>query len=152
VDVDDVALFLAEFESGVLGTFTASRHSLFRKNQLAFELDASRGALRFTWDKRDELQVGLLDDPEPIGGFRAISLGPGHPDPWWPIAGMGTGYLETSTIQVHKFLDAILTGAPLRPTFRDATHVQRVVDAVLQSHQSGAWVEIEPVSEAVGKL
>src|SRR5207249_7020915 len=95
VDVDDAATFIGDFESCATSVFVATRHALFRKNQLAFELDAARGALRFNWDARDELEVGLIDDPEPVGGFRRLSLGPTHPDPWWPIAGMGSGYLET---------------------------------------------------------
>src|SRR5262249_22633826 len=91
VTVDDAATFLGEFEGGATGVFVATRHALQRKNQLAFELDASRGALRFNWDTRDELQVALVDDPAPVGGFRVVSMGPGHPNTWWPIAGLGSG-------------------------------------------------------------
>ena len=145
VDVDDVAVFIAEFASGAIGTFTASRHSLSRKNQLGFELDASAGALKFNWEARDELHVSLSTDPAAVSGFRKVNLGPAHPTPWWPIAGMGTGYLETSTNQVHDFLTAIVNGGRVRPDVRDGTHVARVVDAVLASSESGAWVNVESV-------
>jgi len=142
VDVDDVATFLAEFEGGVVGTFVASRHALGRKNQLAFELDCSRGALRFNWDTRDEIEVALADDPESLAGPRRVPLGPRHPDPWWPIAGMGSGYLETSTIQLREFLEAIAAGRQARPSFRDGARVQRVVDAVIESSTRQAWIEV----------
>lgn len=143
VDVDDAATFIADFESGATGVFVTTRHALFRKNELAFELDAARGALRFKWDARDELEVALIDDPEPMSGFRRVSLGPTHPGAWWPIAGLGSGYLETSANQIRDFVDAIVTGASVRPNFADGTHVQRVVDAVIASARSDAWVEVK---------
>jgi len=142
VDVDDAATFLADFESGATGLFAATRHALQRKNQLAFELDAARGALRFNWDSRDELDVALIDDPEPVSGFRRLSLGPAHPDPWWPIGGMGSGYLETTANQIRDFIDAIVSGGTARPNFADGAHVQQVVDAVIASARSDAWVDV----------
>ncbi len=143
VDVDDVATFLAEFEGGASGVFVASRHALARKNRMAFELDAERGAVRFDWDVRDELEVALADDAEAVSGFRTLSMGPAHPDPWWPIAGMGSGYLETSTNQLHDFLRAIVDGERARPDFGDATRVQQVVDAVMASAEREAWVDVK---------
>jgi predicted dehydrogenase len=143
VDVDDVATFLAEFEGGASGVFVASRHALARKNRMAFELDAERGAVRFDWDVRDELEVALADDAEAVSGFRTLSMGPSHPDPWWPIAGMGSGYLETSTNQLRDFLRAIVDGEQARPDFGDATRVQQVVDAVIASAEREAWVEVK---------
>jgi predicted dehydrogenase len=142
VDVDDAATFIAEFESGPTGVFVASRHALSRKNQLAFELDAARGALRFNWDTRDELEVALIDDPEAVGGFRRVSLGPSHPNPWWPIAGMGSGYLETTANQVRDFVEAIVADKTARPNFADGAHVQQVVDAVIASARADAWVDV----------
>jgi predicted dehydrogenase len=142
VEVDDAASFLTEFESGATGVFVATRHALQRKNQLSFELDASRGALRFNWDARDELQVALIDDPAPVGGFRVVSMGPPHPNTWWPIAGLGSGYLETSVNQVRDFVTAIVHGSSARPSFADAAHVQRVVDAVLASARGDRWESV----------
>ena len=110
--------------------------------------DPRSGIVTVGWDVRDELQVALMDDPEPVAGFRQVSLGPSHPDPWWPIAGMGTGYLETSTNQIRDFLEAIVNGGSARPDFRDGTHVQRVVDAVIASAASGTWVDVPSVPAA----
>jgi levoglucosan dehydrogenase len=143
VDVDDAATFFADFESGASGVFVVTRHAQQRKNQLTFELDAERGALRFNWDTRDELQVALIDDPEPVSGFRTVSLGPTHPGTWWPIAGLGSGYLETSANQIRVFVEAIVSGGTARPNFADGTHVQQVVDAVIASACSDAWVEVQ---------
>jgi predicted dehydrogenase len=148
VDVDDAATFMAEFASGVTGVFTATRHAWSRKNQLAFELDASRGALKFNWDARDELYLALADDAEAVRGFRQLSMGPAHPDPWWPIAGLGTGYLETTVNQLRDFVHAIVDGGTARPNFADGLHVQRVVDAVIESSRVHGWVDV-PAAAAV---
>jgi predicted dehydrogenase len=149
VDVDDVATFMAEFASGALGVFVASRHAWARHNQLAFELDASRGALKFNWDVRDELQVAMADDPQSLRGFRQLSMGPAHPDPWWPIAGLGTGYLETTVNQVRDFVEAIDQSREAHPNFADGLRVQRVVDAVIQSARTSSWVDVR-ASAALG--
>jgi len=101
--------------------------------------------LRFNWDSRDELDVTLIDDAEPVGGFRRLSLGPAHPDPWWPIGGMGSGYLETTTNQIRDFVEAIVSGGTARPNFADGAHVQQVVDAVIASARSDAWVDVNSV-------
>ncbi|MDQ6673348.1 MAG: gfo/Idh/MocA family oxidoreductase, partial [Chloroflexota bacterium] len=106
------------------------------------------GDLRFNWEARDELQVALIDDPEPLSGFRRISLGPTHPDAWWPIVGMGSGYLETSDNQIRDFVDAIVGGGAGRPNFADGVHVQRVVGAVIESARSEVWVDMKNRSYA----
>ena len=87
-------------------------------------------------------RVPRIDDPEYVGGLRRLSLGPTHPDPWWPIAGMGSGYLETTANQIRDFVDAIVSGGSARPSFADGARVQRVVDAVIASARSETWVDV----------
>lgn len=87
-------MFLAEFTSGAIGVFVATRHAWARRNQR------------------------------------------------WPIAGIGSGYLETTSNQIRDFIEAIVQGGTARPNFADGLHVQQVVDAVLESVRTNTWVEV----------
>jgi predicted dehydrogenase len=77
-----------------------------------------------------------------------VSLGPAHPDTLWPIAGLGSGYLETTAIQIRDFVNAIVTGSPARPNFADGARVQQVIDAVIASSNAQAWIVV-PAALAV---
>jgi predicted dehydrogenase len=44
---------------------------------------------------------------------------------------------------VARFLDAIRTGAPPAPSFRDGVRAQAVLDAVLTAAASRGWVEVD---------
>jgi hypothetical protein len=47
----------------------------------------------------------------------------------------------------YAAVEANLAGAPYEPSFArfvDAHHVTRVVEAVVASSRSGAWVSVEP--------
>jgi predicted dehydrogenase len=56
---------------------------------------------------------------------------------------MGSGYLETTANQIRDFVDAIVAGGAARPNFADGAHVQQVVDAVIASARSDAWVDVK---------
>jgi predicted dehydrogenase len=45
---------------------------------------------------------------------------------------------------VWEFHTAICEGRPAIPSFYDGLTAQRIADAVLQSDQSGCWVELPP--------
>jgi predicted dehydrogenase len=45
----------------------------------------------------------------------------------------------------HDMVRTIREGGPGSPSFAEAYHAHRVVEAVMQSQQSGRWVTIEEV-------
>ena len=45
-------------------------------------------------------------------------------------------------IGCSQFVDAILENRPVAPNFYDGWKAQQAIDAVLASHESGAWVTI----------
>jgi predicted dehydrogenase len=140
VTVDDCASFLARFESGVTGTFEATRLAPGRRNYNSFEINGSNGSIAFNLEKMNELQVYLADDPAGLQGFRTINVtDPGHPYAvWWP-AGHIIGYEHTFTHAVKDLLDGIKAGVSPAPTFADGFRCQAVLDAVERSVASGTW-------------
>lgn len=140
VTVDDVALFTARFESGVLGSFEASRFASGRKNALRVEVSGSTGAIAFDLEDLNTLQ--FFDATAPIAeqGFtRIIVTEPEHPyaGAWWP-AGHLLGYEHGFSHQAKDFVEAIAVGAQPSPSFADGLQVQRVLDAVQTSAGSGS--------------
>ena len=142
--VDDSGVFLVEFESGAIGTFSHSLLAFGRKNEIQFELDASRGALEFDWNHRDEMLISLPGKGEAQAPLARVHMGPEHKGSWWPQAGMGSGYLEGHVEQLRHFVTAIVEGTQAHPNFGEAAHVQRVANAVVESSKSGSWVDVAP--------
>lgn len=141
VDVDDAVLSLVEFPGGAVGTLEATRFATGRKNSLGFEINGSKGALRFSWDERDWLYFYDACDDARERGFRAIQCGPESPlgEAFWPIAGIGFGFLEAAVIQAREFVRAA-HGEPFNaPTFAHGVAVESVLDALLRSAAERDW-------------
>ncbi|HET8779343.1 MAG TPA: Gfo/Idh/MocA family oxidoreductase [Agromyces sp.] len=142
VTVDDVALFTGRFDSGVLGSFEASRFSTGRKNALRVEIAGSLGAIAFDLEQMNTLEFYDAALPPLEQGFRTIIVTEAeHPylSPWWP-AGHMLGYEHGFSHQAKDFVEAIADGRPPLPSFADGLHVQRVLDAVERSAAEGsAW-------------
>jgi predicted dehydrogenase len=140
--IDDGAVWLAEFANGGIGTFAVSSFASGRMNRVAFELDASQGAVEFNWNNREEFRVSYTDEAADHRGFRTIHTNDQHPNGMWRIAGLGTGYVEVSAVQFQKFVRAIVNGEQGSPDFEEAAHIQEIVEAVLEASVSDSWVEV----------
>ncbi len=80
-------------------------------------------------------------------GFKQILTGPEHPDylPFCQGPGHGTGFQDQIIIEAKDFLQAIETGKPVWPTFRDGMLVNQIVEASWLSHEQARWVEINEI-------
>ncbi|MEO7148316.1 MAG: Gfo/Idh/MocA family oxidoreductase [Terrimesophilobacter sp.] len=146
VTVDDRALIVGRFDSGALATFEATRFSTGRKNALRLEVSGSRGAVAFDLEAMNTLQVFDATAPNDRQGFTSvIATEPSHPyvSAWWP-AGHMLGYEHAFSHQVADFVTAISEGIPISPTFAEGLQVQRTLQAVETSAQSGSvWTTVE---------
>ncbi len=151
VGIDDACMFLAVFENGSRGTFESTRYARGRKNYNTFELNGERGSVFFDLEDPHILQYFKYADPgtgakieDHLTGWQRIHVtNPEHPymDNWW-VPGCTIGYEHTFTNGLADFLSSIEGGEPFQPDMRSALRTQRVCDAVLESAQSDAWVEI----------
>lgn len=146
VTVDDAALFLARFASGAVGSFEVTRFAKGRANYNSFEINGSKGSLRFNLERMNELEVLLEDDQPDVAGFRTVLVSNGavHPywSAWWP-AGHIIGWEHTFTHGVYDLLNGIAAGSSPAATFEDGLRCQAVLDAVERSAGSKQWVEPE---------
>jgi predicted dehydrogenase len=141
VTVDDAALFLARFESGVLGSFEATRFASGRKNAIRLEINGSDGSLAFDFESMNELHFHDHTESTGTAGFRRILVTePEHPyvGAWWP-PGHGLGYEHAFTHQVVDLVHDVAGRRTPSPSFREGLQVQRVLAAVERSSAERCW-------------
>ncbi len=147
VTVDDAVQFLARFESGALGTFEATRFAPGHRCTNAFEINGSGGSIRFDFERMNELQVYLVDDPPDLQGFRTIhATTDDHPygGVFWP-GGHSVGYDVAFTNAVAELLEALRDGRQPVPDFGDGVRCQEVLAAVELSAEERSWVKVSEV-------
>ncbi|NHN34555.1 Gfo/Idh/MocA family protein [Paenibacillus agricola] len=147
VTVDDATLFMSRFENGALGSFEATRFAPGHRCTNSFEINGSKGSVKFDFERMNELQVYFSDDAEDVQGFRRVlATDPSHAymDAWWP-AGHTIGYEHTFIHEVVELMQAIEEDRQPVPNFVDGVKCQEVLEAVDRSIAERRWVRIDEV-------
>ena len=144
VTTDDAAVFTARFKNGALGLFQTSRMSAGHRNGLSFEINGSKGSVKFGMERLNELEVFFTEDVGEVQGFRTILAT--HPDHeymkfWWPT-GHILGWEQTFTHQYYEFLKAIINDYMPSPSFYDGMKNQEVIEAAQRAAVEKKWVKI----------
>ena len=111
-------LFLARLSGGAIASFEATRLATGYHNANRFEIHGDRGALRFNFERMNELRVLRPGTPTPaVQGWTTIDVtrgGDGHPyvEAWWPDS-HGLGYEHSFVNQASDILTVIGGGAPV---------------------------------------
>jgi predicted dehydrogenase len=147
--VDDAVAFLARFAHGAVGTFESTRLATGVKNSNRIEIHGERGAIRFDFERMNELAVFDADDPPRLQGWKTIlTTHPTHPyaAAWWPD-GHWLGYEHTFTNQAADIIKALAGLEPemALPDFADAYMTQRVMEAAIRSARHRTPVALSEV-------
>lgn len=135
VTVDDAVLFLARFGGGAVASFEAARQATGNQNRNGFEINGAKGAIRFNFERMNELEYYDATKPRAYQGWTTIMCthGGDHPyaEHWWPDAHI-IGYEHGFTNQCYDILLALAGQTPTvpLPDFEDAYKTQRVLEAV----------------------
>ncbi|MDR6549004.1 Gfo/Idh/MocA family oxidoreductase [Paenibacillus qinlingensis] len=150
METEDYGSVLVHFEDGIQGVFTISQVSAGRKNKLFFEIAADKRSLAWNQEKPNSLWIGhrdranqeLLSDPRLLSDSAAVlSHYPGGHHEGWPDAlkNMLIDFYTSirdkeanESTEVRSFAD-----------FKNGHQVMKVVDAILESHQTQRWVIIK---------
>ncbi|MFD0680689.1 MULTISPECIES: Gfo/Idh/MocA family protein [unclassified Paenibacillus] len=144
VDVDDATLFLARFGNGALGSFEASRFAAGHRCTNSFEINGSKGSIKFDFERLNELEVYFTDDAADVQGFRRVlATDPAHAymDAWWP-PGHTIGYEHTFVHEMLEMMQAIHEDRQPEPNFTDGVKCQQVLEAVELSVSERRWVKV----------
>ncbi len=144
VTVDDASIFMAEFKSGAVGTFEATRFATGRRNGMSFEINGSKGSVKFEFERMNELQYYNASDPSYQQGFKLISATESEHEfagAWWP-PGHIIGYEHTFVHEMYSFVQAICSGLKANPDFEDGYICCKILDAVDNSIKEGGWIDV----------
>ncbi len=150
VTVDDTVLFLARFSGGAVASYEAARQATGNQNRNGFEINGTKGSLRFDFERMNELDFYDATNERTTQGWTNIMVthGAAHPyvAAWWPDAHL-VGYEHGFVNQAYDML-RVLTGhepvVPI-PDFEDAYQTQRVLEAALISAREKRWVKLSSV-------
>jgi predicted dehydrogenase len=144
--IDDAATIMVEFESGAAGVIEASWAMRGHNCDLGFDVIGESGAIRFSWERANELKVLLGDDQsDSLNGFRRILIGGGPSDAgrFVAVPGQGIGYRDAFTIGIGHLMAAVSAGErSVVPSFEDGLRASLVVDAALKSSASREWKSV----------
>ena len=147
VTVDDATMFITEFENGAMGTFEVTRFANGHSNDMSFEINGSKGSIRFDLLRINELEYFSAEDESGLKGFRNIQVTESihkYADHWWP-PGHVIGYEHTFVHELYEFFNAILQNKPTVPCFYDGMKCCQVLEAVEKSAAEGCYVRVDEV-------
>ena len=149
--VDDAVLFIGRLSGGGIASFEGTRLATGYHNSNRFEIHGDRGALRFNFERMNELEFYDLSNDPAVQGWTTIDVtrgGDGHPyvHAWWPDS-HGLGYEHSFVNQASDILTVIGGGAPVvpLPDFADALQTQRVLHAAIESARHRAPVALADI-------
>ena len=150
VTVDDTVLFLARFSGGAVASFEAARQATGNQNKNGFEINGTKGSIRFNFERMNELEFYDATADRAVQGWTPIMATHGGDHPyvaaWWPDAHI-IGYEHTFTNMAYDILRVLGGQKPIVPIpdFADAYQTQRVLEAALLSAAKRKWVKLAEV-------
>lgn len=144
VTVDDAVSWIGRFKNGAIANLEATRFAHGRKNHITLEINGSRGSLEFDFEDMNRLRYFSADDPPGKQGFRDILVTEkSHPfvGRWWP-PGHIIGYEHTFVHTFADFVEAVVKGKSIQPTFADGLANQKILAAIEESAAGRQWVRV----------
>jgi predicted dehydrogenase len=126
------------------GCMTVSQVAMGRKNRLFLEIFGSKASTAWDAERPDELWIGHRNSPNELIIKDPSLLRPGSETYADLPGGHSEGYDDTFKQIFRRFYRRVADpNAPVEyPTFEDGVRQMRVLDAVLDSSQKQAWVEV----------
>ena len=123
---------------------TASQISAGRKNRLALEIYGTKGGLMWNGEQPDELWIGRRNEPNQLVVKDPSLLRGGAPKFADLPGGHSEGYDDTFKQTVRRLYQTVVdrNAGVEYPEFTDGVRQLRIIEAVLRSSNSHAWVEI----------
>jgi predicted dehydrogenase len=144
VENEDYASSIVQFEKGARGTLETSRVCVGPHVRMSFEVNGTRGALSWDFQRLNELEL-YRSDATGEEGYRTVFARPGMGDfgNFQPGAGISMGYDDLKVAEAYRFLSSIADGRQREPGIREIVSTMWVVAAMDRSCDSGRWEAVE---------
>ena len=148
VSNEDYAGALVQFANGAQGSFEVDRIISASKCQMAFEVHGTKGAIRWDFERMNEMDLYLPGETPENDGFVTLASAPEYPSHarFNPGPALSLGYDDLKAIEASVFLESIAAGIQGEPGFAEALAVARVQDAVMRSWESERWESVREIS------
>lgn len=125
---EDYVSALVHFANGARGLLESCRIINGEKCDRSSRSTGTRSAMRWNFERMNELQVQWRNDEVPAeDGFTTLLSGPAHrttgtSTPAW---GVGLGYDDLKVIEAYEFVRSVAAGQQAAPGFADAHGARR---------------------------
>jgi predicted dehydrogenase len=144
VENEDHLSVLVRFASGARGMLEAGRTVVGRHVHMGFDLYGSEGALGWTLERMNELQIASGGSGLDLGYTTVYAkAGYGDFERFQPGPGIPMGYDDLKVIEAGRFVRAVLSGQPARPDIGTMAEVATVMATMQRSVASGTWENLE---------
>ena len=145
---EDYVGAMVQFASGIPGSFEVCRVIKGHDCEFAFEIDGTKGALRWSYERMNEIELRLPETGCDYDGFTTVRAGPQHPNfaQFYPGTGNSMGYEDLKLIEAHQFANTIANAKQDQPSFSEALAVAEVQDAIVRSWKSERWENVSELS------
>jgi len=147
VENEDYVGALAVFENGAQASFETCRAIFGPKCEMSFEVNGTKGALKWNFERMNELELYLPTGDPAYNGYTKLLGGPSYPfhGRFNPGDGIGVGYEDLKCIEAFHFLRSIVEKQQYEPSFRSARRLAEVQAAMMRSWESGQWEQITEI-------
>lgn len=147
VEVDDIALLTLKLKNGAVGTLEASRLATGVQDEIRVEAHGSDGAIRFNLMQPNYLEYYDNRLPEATyggdRGFKLIESVARYPKPAkYPGPKNTIGWERFHVHSIYNFITHVLDGTPASPDIIDGAKTQAIMEAALESRESGLWATV----------
>lgn len=152
VENEDYAAAMIRFAdnavgAGAIGTIEASRVAVGPRASYNFEIYGTEGSIKWDFERMNEIDIAIGRKGDHLG-YQRVMANPNMGDfgNFLPGAGTSMGYDDLKVVECRKFLEAYFGGPAKNSNIHDAVAAARVVSAIEDSAESGAWIKIAPVA------
>jgi len=142
VDTEDFAGALLRFEGGAHGSLTVSQVSAGRKSGLSFEIDGSKASLRWSKENPGIAIIGRRGEATQILNGQGVISNAGQGTVIAPDTSVETISSAQRSMIDNFYRSILFDEAPLYANFEEGHTNVRIVEAAIQSNQTGGWVRI----------
>ncbi|OHB59723.1 MAG: dehydrogenase [Planctomycetes bacterium GWF2_42_9] len=145
IDTEDYGQILIEFANGTKGMVCVSQVSAGRKNHIVFELNGTEKSVWWDQERPNELMLGLRNELNRHMLKDSILLHKEIADYAHYPAGHNEGYpscVKNFCRNVYRYIDDPSGGVDFS-TFDDGHNAVAVIEAIMQSAQTGKWISVE---------
>ena len=144
VDTEDFGAVLFRLGARARGSVVASQVSAGRKNRLSIEIYGTRSSVAWDQERPDEMWVGHRDTGNQIFLKDPALLKPGARSYADLPGGHSEGYDDTFKQVFRRFYASLAAPdiSPEYPQFVDGLRQLTILNTVLQSHRTRAWVDV----------